>query len=170
MQEPDHRAGLVHHVYLGCRYGCRRSVLFDEEVDQQAAHDEVAARGVQAGEVSALDDREDEVGDAVEQTGAQGVPPQKKAGHAEHMRGRGGGGVVQQCPTCRCPPRRPGAKPLGGSKDAVAPHLAGLSFPTTPDDRWKTSAFTLAARLSNTCLTDQWLETEHCRFVMSTEL
>ncbi|GAA1722680.1 DUF6461 domain-containing protein [Nonomuraea bangladeshensis] len=55
-------------------------------------------------------------------------------------------------------------------KEVVAPHVPGLSFPTTPDDQWKTSAFTLAARLSNTYLTDRWLETEHCRFVISTVL
>ncbi|MDF5757542.1 hypothetical protein [Spongiactinospora sp. TRM90649] len=57
---------------------------------------------------------------------------------------------------------------MDGQQDAVAPHISGLSFPTTPDDQWRISAFTVAARMSGTHLTDQWLETEHSRYVIST--
>lgn len=63
-------------------------------------------------------------------------------------------------------PRSPVADWPSAIRDVLAPHLPGLMFPTTPDDRWKTDAFTLAARLTGTHLTDRWLETEHLRFVI----
>lgn len=61
-------------------------------------------------------------------------------------------------------PRSPVADWPAAIRDVVAPHLSGMTFP--PDDRWRTDAFTLAARLSGTQLTDRWLETEHLRFVI----
>lgn len=67
-------------------------------------------------------------------------------------------------------PKSPVADWPSAIRDIVAPHIRGLSFPTTPDDRWRTSAFILAARLSDTHMTGQWLETEHSRFVISTEV
>lgn len=63
--------------------GLELAVLLDEEIDQQATHDQVAGSGVQAGEVATLDDREDEVGDAVEKAGAERVPPQEEVGYAD---------------------------------------------------------------------------------------
>ncbi|MDF5755675.1 DUF6461 domain-containing protein [Spongiactinospora sp. TRM90649] len=67
-------------------------------------------------------------------------------------------------------PRSPVTEWPAAIQGVVAPHIAGLPFPTTPDDQWLNSAFALATRLSDTHMTVRWLHTEHSRFVISTEI
>ena len=54
----------------GYRLGPDAARLLDDEVDEQSAHDEVAGRRVDAWEVAALDDREGEVRNGVDEPGS----------------------------------------------------------------------------------------------------
>ncbi|WP_182899780.1 DUF6461 domain-containing protein [Microbispora sp. H10830] len=64
-------------------------------------------------------------------------------------------------------PKSPVAEWPAAARDRLLPYAWDLPFTMLPDEQWKVAAFTLASRLSHVRLTDQWLDREHTRFVLS---
>ena len=87
----------------GYRLGPDAARLLDDEVDEQSAHDEVAGRRVDACEVAALDDREGEVRNGVDEPGS---PP----GSTRRRFSRSGTPPLPI--TCKCSTTTPSASTL----------------------------------------------------------